>query len=64
LNLGVLRERRYAFEWMLIFTSIMALVCVIWESPVIRWIGGFHLFVVFVTAGLLWETYRGRLRDK
>ena len=49
---------------LLIFTSIMALVCVIWESPVIRWIGGFHLFVVFVTAGLLWETHRGRLRDK
>ena len=49
---------------LLIFTSSIMLLCAIWGSPVIRWIGGFHLFVVFFTTGLLWETYRGQLRDK
>ncbi|MFO1452650.1 MAG: hypothetical protein U1F61_31075 [Opitutaceae bacterium] len=49
---------------LLIFTSVMVFICAIWGSTAIRWIGGFHLFVVFLTTGLLWETYRGQLRDK
>ena len=55
--------------WRLTFTliafgSVLALICVIWESVAIRWIGGFHLFVIFLVVGLHWESRRGQLRDK
>jgi hypothetical protein len=49
---------------LLISASVIAAICLVWESPAIRWVGGFHLFVIFLITGLLWESYRGRLKDK
>jgi hypothetical protein len=42
--------------------SMVAVLCFWFESPAIRWIGGFHLVIAAITAGVIWETRRGRLR--
>ena len=42
--------------------AALALLCFWFESPAIRWIAGFHLVIGVVTAGVIWETRRGRLR--
>jgi len=49
---------------LLVSASAISVICVLWESPTIRLVGGFHVVVVFLTAGLLWECYRGNLKDK
>lgn len=32
-------------------------------SPAVRWITGFHLFVLILLAGLVWEQKRGKLMN-
>lgn len=43
--------------------STMVVICLIASSPIIRWILGFHIFVLIITAAVLWEQKRGRLKD-
>ena len=43
--------------------SLVFIVCFLWDAPAVRWLLGFHLVVFCVTAGIIWETKRGRLRD-
>jgi hypothetical protein len=40
----------------------VAVLCFWFDSSAIRWIGGFHLVIGAITAGIIWETRRGRLR--
>lgn|GEM_PF-6434758 len=42
--------------------SAVALLCFWFDSPAIRWIAGVHLVIGVITAGIIWETRRGRLR--
>ena len=48
----------------LIATCLVVLICIFWDSAAIRFIAGFHIFVIFITGGVLWETNYGRLRKK
>lgn len=47
----------------LLATLAIWVLCLISSSPPIRWIVGFHLFVTMMTAGVIWEQKRGRLRE-
>lgn len=40
----------------------IAVLCLLWDSPGVRWITGFHLVIVFLTFGLLWEYNDGQLK--
>ena len=44
-----------------ILTAILfiAVLCRITESPAVRWIAGFFIFVSLLTVGLLWEQKKG-----
>jgi hypothetical protein len=46
----------------LIATCLVLMICVFWESAAIRLIASFHIFVIFITGGVLWETNYGRHR--
>ena len=43
--------------------SAMVALCFVTRSPAIRWIVGFHVFALIITAAILWEQTRGRLKD-
>jgi hypothetical protein len=47
----------------LIAASALVVVCFLFDSPAIRWIVGFHVFVLVVTVGIVWEQKRGKLKD-
>jgi len=47
----------------LIAASALVVVCFLFSSPAIRWIVGFHVFVLVVTVGIVWEQKRGRLKE-
>ena len=47
----------------LVAASAMVVICYLARSPSIRWLVGFHLFVLIVTAAIVWEQKRGRLKD-
>ncbi len=46
----------------LIAASIIVILCIFANSPVIRLILGFHIFIAILTVGLWWESCRGRLK--
>jgi hypothetical protein len=43
---------------LLIATGLAVVICVIWDAPAVRWIAGFHIFVIMALVGVLWETNR------
>jgi len=47
----------------LVAASAMVVICFLASSPSIRWLVGFHVFVLIVTAAIVWEQKRGRLKD-
>lgn len=48
---------------LLVAASAMVVICFVASSPVIRWIVGFHVFVLIVTSATIWEQKRGRLKE-
>jgi len=47
----------------LVAASAMVVICFVASSPAIRWIVGFHVFVLVVTIAIIWEQKRGRLKE-
>jgi hypothetical protein len=43
--------------------SAIVVICFVASSPAIRWIVGFHVFVLVVTIAIIWEQKRGRLKE-
>jgi hypothetical protein len=44
-------------------TLAMVILCALTDSPAVRWLVGFHLFVLIVLVGIEWEEKRGRLKN-
>lgn len=59
--LGVAKYWRISCGF-LIAASALVVVSLAFSSPAIRWIVGFHVFVLLVTIGIIWEQKRGRLK--
>ena len=48
----------------LVAALLVCLICFLWDAPAIRWLLGFHLVVLCITAGIVWEMKCGRLGSK
>jgi len=47
----------------LVAASALVVICFIFSSPAVRWILGFHVFILVITVAIIWEQKRGRLKD-
>lgn len=62
LALGAARYWRISCS-LLVAASVLVVVCFLFSSPALRWVVGFHVFTLAVTAGIIWEQKRGRLKE-